>query len=311
MEAVRSTGTTRRVFVIAGSRRGMTGTRESVPERLDGYTALVTGGAGTVGVGVSMRLAREGANVVVAQRSREAPDELVDRIEAEGGRASYVRTDLTDEGEIADVVAATVETYGGLEILVNNAVNPWKEPAESMTRARWEAVIETNLTAPFRLAQHAYPHMREAGYGRVINVGAIQGRSPLPGAVAYASSKTGLEGMTRSLASEWGGEDADLTANVVMVGPVYEDPDRSDRPDLPIDEVHERVPPEEDERAATLVGRWGRPSDVGATVAFLAAPESGFVTAAVLPCDGGRLVSRAGRVATQRTLEESDPGVDG
>lgn len=267
--------------------------------RLDDYTAIVTGGAGTVGIGVSVRLAREGANVVIAQRSAEAPERVIDRIEAFDGTARFVRTDLTSETDLEALVDETVEAFGGVQILVNNAVNPWKRPASSMSRDVWDEVVETNLTAPFHLAQLAYPHMRAAGYGRIVNVGAVQGRSPLPGAVAYASSKTGLEGLTRSLASEWGDGDADLTANVVMVGPIYEDTDWRDHPDLPIDEVYERVPDEYDERAATLVGRWGRPSDVAALIAFLVSPEGGFVTAAVIPCDGGRLVSRKGAVVDQ------------
>lgn len=275
--------------------------------RLDDYTAIVTGGAGTVGIGVSVRLAREGANVVIAQRSAEAPERVIDRIEEFDGSATFVRTDLTREDDLEALVEETVDTFGGVQILVNNAVNPWKRPASSMSRDVWDEVVDTNLTAPFRLAQLAYPHMRAAGYGRIVNVGAVQGRSPLPGAVAYASSKTGLEGLSRSLASEWGDGDVDLTANVVMVGPIYEDTDWRDHPDLAIDEVYERVPDEYDDRAATLVGRWGRPSDVAALIAFLVSPEAGFITAAVIPCDGGRLVSRKGAVVDQEMSDVERP----
>lgn len=268
--------------------------------RLDGYTAIVTGGAGTIGIGLSVRLAKEGANVVIAQRSSTAPERVIDRIKAANGNAKFVQTDLTVEEDLENLVAETVDAFGGVQILVNNAVNPVKQPAASMTREVWEDIIETNLTAPFRLAQLVYPSMKEAGYGRVVNIGAVQGRSPLPGAVAYASSKTGLEGLTRSLASEWGDDDGlDFTANVVMVGPIYEDTDWRDHPDIPIDEVYEQVPQRYDDKAATLVARWGRPSDVAALVAFLTAPESGFITAAVVPCDGGRLVSRKGKVIDQ------------
>jgi 2-deoxy-D-gluconate 3-dehydrogenase len=281
---------------------------QSVGQRLEDYTAIVTGGAGTVGTGVSVRFAREGANVVIAQRSAAAPKQVIDRIEEYNGTATFVRTDLTAEDDLESLVTETVDTFGGLHIVVNNAVNPLKAPAASISREEWGSIIETNLTAPFRLAQLAYPLMKKAGYGRIINIGAIQGRSPLPGSVAYAASKTGLEGMTRSLAVEWSDDqDIDLTANLVMVGPVYEDTDWENHPDLPIDEVYEQVPQEYDDRAATLVGRWGRPSDVEPLLAFLASPESGFITAAVIPCDGGRLVSRKARVveANGTSVEES------
>lgn len=277
----------------------MTGSARTNGQRLDGYTAIVTGGAGTIGISLSVRLAKEGANVVIAQRSSAAPERVVDRIESFDGNATFVPTDLTVEADLKHLVDVSVEEFGGIQVLVNNAVNPLKQPAATMSRENWDGIIETNLTAPFRLAQLVYPHMKEAGYGRMVNVGAVQGRSPLPGAVAYAASKTGLEGLTRSLASEWGGNDIDFTSNVVMVGPIYEDTDWRDHPDLAIDEVYERVPQEYDDRAATLVGRWGRPSDVAGLIAFLASPESGFITAAVIPCDGGRLVSRKGKVVDQ------------
>lgn len=271
-----------------------------VPGRLDGYTAIVTGGAGTIGTATSIRFAREGANVVVAQRSEGSARRVVDRIDELGGDATFVRTDLNSESHVTNLVEETVSTFGGVNIVVNNAANLTYDWAESMERETFEEVVETNLTGPFRLAQAAYEHMREDGYGRVINIGAIQSRSPLPGAVAYASSKAGIDGLTRSLASEWSDtEDADITANTVMVGPIYQDADWDDHPELPIEEANDQVPPEVDAKAATLVGRWGRSKEAAALLSFLASPESSFVTAAVIPCDGGRLVSRKGKAVDQ------------
>lgn len=271
-----------------------------VPERLDGYTAIVTGGAGTIGTATSIRFAREGANVVIAQRSKDSARRVVDRIDELGGDALFVPTDLNSEADITSLVDETVSTFGGVNVVVNNAANLTYDWANSMSREMFEDVVETNLTGPFRLAQKAYEHMRADGYGRVINIGAIQSRSPLPGAVAYASSKAGLDGLSRSLASEWSGtENADITANTVMVGPIYQDGDWDDHPDLPIEEANEQVPPEVDAKAATLVGRWGRANDAAALLAFLASPESSFITAAVIPCDGGRLVSRTGKAVDQ------------
>lgn len=274
---------------------------EDVPaDRLEGLTTIITGGAGTIGTGLSVRLAREGANVVVAQRSEQPAERVVRRIGDLGGDAAYIQTDVTRESDVEALVDETVERFGGVNVVINNAARIQMEWAESMSREKWDGIVTTNLTGPFRLASEAYPHMKADGYGRVVNIGAIQSRSPLPGAVAYASSKAGLDGLTRSLASEWSDtQSADITVNTVMVGPIYEENDPAEFPDTPVEEVPERVPGEVDEAAATIVGRWGRASDVAALVAFLAAPESSFITAAVIPCDGGRLVSRKGKVVDQ------------
>jgi NAD(P)-dependent dehydrogenase (short-subunit alcohol dehydrogenase family) len=270
-------------------------------KRLDGRTAIVTGGGGTA---TAVRFAREGANVVVAQRSREPAERVVDRIEDLGGDAEFVRTDLAEEAEITALVEATVDAFGGVEIVVNNAARPGLSPAAEMDRGDWEGTIGVNLTAPFRLAQRAHEHFEE--FGRVINVGAIQSRSPLDGAVAYASSKAGLDGLSRSLAAEWGDGPGDVTANTVMIGPIYQEADPAEHPDLPVEAAIEQVPPEVDESAATLVGRWGRASDAASVIAFLASPEASFVTGAVVPCDGGRLVSRKSEPVDQGSATEED-----
>jgi NAD(P)-dependent dehydrogenase (short-subunit alcohol dehydrogenase family) len=239
---------------------------QPIPDRLSGYTAVVTGGGGTVGTSTAVRFAREGADVVVTQRSRQSARRVVDN---------------------------------AADLIFN-----W---AESTSRETFDEVLATNLTGPFQLAREAYEHMREDGYGRVINVGAIQSRSPLPGAAAYASSKAEIDGLTRSPASEWSGtENADITVNTAMVGPVYQGGNRAEHPDLPLEEANNQVPAEVDDRAATLVGRRGRAEDVAALLAFLASPESSFITAAVIPCDGGRLVSRQGKVVDREDHIRSD-----
>jgi 3-oxoacyl-[acyl-carrier protein] reductase len=271
----------------------------------DGRTAIVTGGGGGIGTEISVRLAREGANVVVAQRSRAPSEAVVERIEEMGGDAAFVQTDLADDDAIVALVEATVEEFGGVEILVNTATHTAKEYASEMSRELWDEILAVTLTAPFRLAQECYPHMQEAGYGRVVNVGAIQAHSPIAGSVAYATAKAGMEGLVRALAVEWGDDrDSDITANVVHSGPV-----RSSRPHDPerrgekpheawtsgeknLEEANAWVPSSDESDATTLIGRYGRPVDVAAPAVFLASPEAGFMTGQVLYADGGRLVSR-------------------
>lgn len=273
-------------------------------QRLEGRTAIVTGGGGTIGTATAVRFAREGANVVIAQRSRRSAERVVDRIEELDGRARFVETDLADEDAIAALVDATVEAFGGCEIVVNNAARHGFAPAAEMDRADWTTTLEVNLTAPFRLAQHAHEHMDD--YGRIVNVGAIQSRSPLDGAAAYASAKAGLDGLSRSLAIEWSDGPGDVTANTVMVGPIYQEADPDDRPDVPVEEAIEVVPEAVDDAAATLVGRWGRASDAANAIAFLTSPEASFITGAVVPCDGGRLVSRKSEPVDQESAADEE-----
>jgi|GEM_PF-641764 len=258
---------------------------------LSGQTAIVTGGAGGTGVAICIALARRGADVVIAQRSTDGVDELVERIEEIGSRAAYVETDLARDDDIVALVEATHERFGGPNIVVNNAVDPGKDPAASMSRAYIDRTIAVNLVAPLRLAQEAYPHMCSDGFGRLVFIGAIQAHSPWKGSATYAMAKAGLEGLVRSLAVEWSDTDeADITANTLHVGAYRKgyEPNES----KPLESQYGNVPPEEDADALTLVGRWGRTGDIANAVGFLASPESGFITGQAINCDGGRLISR-------------------
>jgi 3-oxoacyl-[acyl-carrier protein] reductase len=269
---------------------------------LDGRTAIVTGGGGSIGAAISVDLADRGANVVVAQRSEASAQRVLDRIQDRGGEATFVPTDVGREADVQALVEATVERFGSLDVVVNNAAHPGKAAADEMSRDLWDDVIGTTLTGPFRLAHHAMPHMRESGYGRIVNVGAIQAHSPLAGSAAYAAAKAGLEGLTRSLAVEWSGEG--ITTNTVHVGVIYSADWEADEiqgapDDLPVEEWYESPPEDLDRSAPTLVDRMGTPGDVAALVGFLSTPGAGFLTGQVLTCDGGRLISREPEVFDQ------------
>jgi NAD(P)-dependent dehydrogenase (short-subunit alcohol dehydrogenase family) len=272
-------------------------------DELAGRTAIVTGGGGSIGAAIAVDLARRGADVVIAQRSQGPAERVVDRIEELGGRAAFVETDVSSEPAIEALVEATVDRFGGLEILINNAAHPGKVPADEMDRKTWDEIVATTLTGPYRLAHHAVEHMRETGYGRVVNVGAIQAHSPLAGAAAYSSSKAGLEGLTRSLAVEWS-EDG-ITVNTVHVGVVYSADWVTDDGDVgegvPVEQQYESPPDSLEKSVPTLVDRIGTPGDVAALVGFLSSPPAGFLTGQVLTCDGGRLISREPGVFEQET----------
>jgi len=209
---------------------------------------------------------------------------------------------VSDSADVAALVEAAVERFGGVDVVVNNAAHPGKEPAAEMRRPTWDDILATTLTGPFQLTQEAVPHTRDSGYGRIVNVGAIQAYSPLPGAAGYASAKAGLEGLTRSLAAEWSGDA--ITTNTVRVGYIYStdwvaDDASGPSSDVPVEQRYKSVPESVDREAATLVERLGTPGEVATLVGFLASPEAGFITSQVMCCDGGRLISRKSELFDQ------------
>ncbi|WP_417625704.1 SDR family oxidoreductase [Pararhodobacter aggregans] len=162
--------------------------------------AIVTGASSGIGLAIAEALAAEGAKVVVAARSADKLAALVAGIEAKGGTALAVPTDMTDEGQVEALFAACGATYGTPKLVINNAGIADHTPTVDLTLDRWSEVVAINLTSVFLGARAAFRAMIPAGGGRVINVGSISAKVPRPDTAAYAATKFGLEGLTHSLA---------------------------------------------------------------------------------------------------------------
>lgn len=162
--------------------------------------AIVTGASSGIGLAIAEALAAEGAKVVVAARSADKLAALVAGIEAKGGTALAVPTDMTDEGQVEVLFAACEATYGTPKLVINNAGIADHTPTVDLTLDRWSEVVAINLTSVFLGARAAFRAMIPAGGGRVINVGSISAKVPRPDTAAYAATKFGLEGLTHSLA---------------------------------------------------------------------------------------------------------------
>jgi 2-dehydro-3-deoxy-D-gluconate 5-dehydrogenase len=244
---------------------------------LSGRVAIVTGGNGGIGLGMARGLAEAGASVVVAARDAEKSAAAVAELEAFDAQCLAVSVDVTTKDSCRAMVSATVERFGRLDVLVNNAgVNVRKQP-EDYTSEEWQWVLDTNLTGAFLCTQAAYPEMVAAGGGKIINIGSMMSIFGAAFAAPYAASKGGIVQLTKALATAWAKDN--IQVNAVLPGWIDTDLTRRARAD--IEGLHERV------EARTPAGRWGRPEDHAGIAVFLAGPGSDFVTGTAIPVDGG------------------------
>ena len=169
-------------------------------QSIKGRVAIVTGASSGIGKGIATELAREGVVTVIAARSGDRLRELADTIDAAGGRAIPVVTDVTKEEEVLRLFEETERQAGGLDILVNNAGIADATPTDELELSRWREVIDTNLTSAFLCAREALKRMKPTGRGRIINIGSLSSKSPRSNSAAYTASKFAVEGLTRSIA---------------------------------------------------------------------------------------------------------------
>ncbi|MFF0741789.1 SDR family oxidoreductase [Streptomyces sp. NPDC004111] len=235
--------------------------------------ALVTGGSRGIGASIALRLARDGADVAVTYVTNEqAAQDVVRRIEALGRRGLAVRMDSADAESVTAAVATAADAFGRLDVLVNNAGIGVLGPIEGLTLADVDRVLAVNVRAVF-LASQAAASVLEDG-GRIVSTGSALARyAGGPGGSLYAMSKSALTGLTKSLAREVG--DRGITVNLIHPGAVDTDMNPADGPFA------------EPQRANTALGRFGRPQEAAALVAFLASDEGAYVTGAELVMDGG------------------------
>jgi len=244
---------------------------------LKGRVAVVTGGNGGIGLGMAQGLASCGADVLLAGRNAAKAESALASLATHGGRAAFIATDVTHKQACLDLVAETVRRFGRLDILINNAGTSVRKMPQDYTEEEWHHVLDTNLTSAFLCSQAAYPAMKQAGRGKMINIGSMMSLFGAPYATPYAASKGGIVQMTRALATAWAKDG--IQVNAVLPGWIDTDLTRNAR--RQVDGLHERV------EARTPAGRWGVPADMAGVAAFLASEASDFVTGAAIPVDGG------------------------
>ncbi len=237
--------------------------------------ALVTGGSRGIGAAAAIRLARQGYDVALSYRSnRQQAEETAAEVERIGCRAVVLQGDLADAQQARDMVREAAEALGGLNALVNNAGYVQRVSWEEVSLDDWNRMIQVGLTAPFVCAQATVPYMKEAGFGRIVNVSSLRALTGSAHGVHYAASKAGLLGVTRSLAAALAPHR--ITVNAVCPGYTATDINR---------EVLERNP--EKISAQVPLGRAAEADEIGAVIAFLCSEGAAYITGETISANGG------------------------
>lgn len=261
---------------------------ESAP-RLEGKVALVTGGGSRLDEGIgngraaAILMAREGARIAVADRSRDAAEATVEMIHKEGGEAFAVAADVTSAEDCKAMVAATVSTWGRLDVLDNNVGVSGPGSVLSAEEQEWDRVMEINVKGMMLASKHAIPAMIGSGGGSIINISSVAALRPSK-LTPYATSKGAVISLTRAMAVDHAIEG--VRVNCVAPGPVYTPMVYADGM---ADELRQR------RKEATLLKTEGTGWDIGFAVLFLASDEARYITGVVLPVDGGVLLNGPSR----------------
>ncbi|HEY5121919.1 MAG TPA: glucose 1-dehydrogenase [Acidimicrobiales bacterium] len=247
-------------------------------KQFEGKTAIVTGAGAGIGRATAIELAELGANVVVADLHAETALDTVAKITSAGGAAIAVVGDLSDQKAVDDLVARTVETYGAIDVLINNAgiMDDMSGPHE-VTDAIWEKVIRVNLTAPFLLTRAVIPHMLEKGKGAIVNTTSEAGLRGSAAGTAYTVSKHGIVGLTKSAAVVY--RDKGIRVNAVAPGGVATS--------LEVNMKTDAMGLAAIGGYTANVGRIAQPEELAAAIVFLASDAASNISGAILPVDSG------------------------
>lgn len=242
--------------------------------RLQDRIAIITGAANGIGKETAKTFVREGANVVIADYDQELGQQVVEEIMEQGGKAFFHQVDVSDQTSVQSMVAATLQKWGRIDILINNAGITADGFLHKMSAEKWQKVIDVNLSGVFYCTQAVIPTMMEQKYGRILTASSVSGVYGNVGQTNYAATKAGVIGMTKT----WAKELAPHGILVNAIAPGFVETRMVEKvPDKVLDQIKTMIP----------VGDFGSPTDIANAYLFLASEEARYITGTVLHVDGG------------------------
>jgi NAD(P)-dependent dehydrogenase (short-subunit alcohol dehydrogenase family) len=251
--------------------------------RFEGKVAIITGGGTGIGRETAIRLAREGAKVVIANRSISNANEVLEQIYEVGGEGTFVRTDVGNSTEIQNLIQQTVKQFGGLDIIVHSAAIESLNSVVELPEEEWHHVLNVNLTSAYLLGKYGIPHMLSRGGGAIVNVGSVHAHATIERHPAYAASKGGLLALTKSMAIDYAA--SGIRVNAVLPGATA----TSMLERWALMEGTDNHNLREEWKDAQPLGRIGEPAEVANLICFLVSDESPFIIGSGIVIDGGML----------------------